>query len=143
MCGESNHETVSLRTLQKIVANSAKKLDKTHKKWFKVINVGSLDQNFADLCIVGQLRTAGFSNLPSEMDIQRGFNIESNTDITNNGKVIAKYGEWSFSSTDNPPYKVLTRLWKHQIAVRVRKASQKRAAKRKPRKVASFPLHGC
>lgn len=59
---------VSLRTVSRRVARTAKQLDKSHPGWADRINLDKFDINNCLTCVVGQL------NLPyDDMDETRGF----------------------------------------------------------------------
>lgn len=134
---------IALRTLQVIVKNSAVKLDKEVKGWHKQVDVLRLRLASAYNCMAGQLKL--WDKFPTcKSASKRGFYLDK--DITKNGAVIASY-----DNLEN--YDILTRLWKHQIAIRGRKDSQVKSNRGKPlknwhakRKVAKQTAglsHGC
>ena len=114
--------SLALRTLQVRVNKSAKELDKSQKGWEKKINLPSFDMQYSSKCIAGQL------GLPNTHDEKRGFFLPMYVPIMHKGKNLGAAGVFS--------YKVLTRLWKHQINKRLK-------AKSKPKKASKPAFHGC
>ena len=116
MCVHSDPEpvtakTIALRTLQVRVKNEAKKLDKSHKGWHKQIT--NLDMQYKSKCISGQL------GLLDSHNEKRAFFLPLYVPIMHKGKSLGASGVGDYGR--NEAYKVLTRLWNHQIAVRKRK----------------------
>lgn len=123
--------TIALRTLQVRVKKSAANLDKTHKGWHQKIT--NLDMQRYSCCISGQLELNDGNN------VKCAFYLPMYTPIVHKGKELGASGVGF--EYHNPAYKILTRLWNHQINTRLSKDKQKR----KPRKVAASKpaFHGC
>lgn len=126
MCShsETSGPTIALRTVQTRVHNAAKKLDKSHKGWHKKIK--NLDVQRDSRCVAGQL------GLSDTRDVSMAFNLPMYTTLTHKGQTIGKVGSLQDS---HKVYDTLTRLWNHQIAVRVRKDKRSKVKAKSRKKV--------